>query len=142
MPSEKVLFHSDTENVTVTSQRLIYGDDVTEIAEIKHAFWTSSNRFRDYLIAIAFTAIGIPLVFTFSGWSLLGGILLLNPLLVFFVKNKYWVFIFLKSGSTVDEGADSKRMFPKDVAKGVSDAINQAVQLYRVEHDPRQGLNL
>lgn len=65
-----------------------------------------------------------------------------NPVLVSFVKNKYWVYIFLKSGSTVDEGVDNKRMFPKDVTKGISDAVNLAVQRYRVENDPRKELHL
>lgn len=83
--------------------------------------------------------IGIWLVTTFSYWSILGLLLLINPILVFFVKNKYWIFIFLKSGSTID---DNKRMFPKEVAKGISDAVNIAVNRYRMENDPRKGLNL
>lgn len=79
---------------------------------------------------------------SFNWWSILGLLLLTNPVLVSFVKNKYWVYIFLKSGSTVDEGVDNKRMFPKDVTKGISDAVNLAVQRYRVENDPRKELHL
>lgn len=33
-------------------------------------------------------------------------------------------------------------MFPKDVAKGITDAVNLAITRYRVENDPRKGLKL
>lgn len=42
----------------------------------------------------------------------------------------------------LDEGAGSNRMFPKDVAKGITDAVNLAITRYRVENDPRKGLKL
>jgi hypothetical protein len=142
MPDETVLFHNEAVKVTVTDQRFIYGDDVTDISSIKHAVCSNSNGIKDYSIAILFTFFGLWLVTMFNGWSILGLILLINPLLVFFVKNKYWVFIVLKSGSTLDEGSEGKRMFKKEIAQGITDAINTAVQRCRVENDPRQNLNL
>ncbi|MBK7103674.1 MAG: hypothetical protein IPH62_00255 [Ignavibacteriae bacterium] len=142
MSNEEVLFNSDTHKVTVTNKRLIYGEEVTNIESIKHASWSNSDGAKEYFLAVVFGVIGLWLVTTFSLWSILGLLLLSNPILVFFVKNKYWVFIFLKSGSTIDEGTDNKRMFPKEIAISVSEAVNLAVSRYRVENDPRKGLNL
>lgn len=114
---------------------------MTEIGDLTHAAWTNSEGVKDYLVAVLFGVLGLWLISFFNGWSILGLLLLINPALVFFSKNKYWVFIFLKAGSTVDKGADQKRMFSKEVAKGIAEAVNVAIHLYRKENDPRKGLH-
>lgn len=125
MDNEEVLFHSDAANVTVTEQRVIYGDEVYDIGSIKHAAWVNSNGIKDHLIAILFGVIGVWLVTFLNGWSILGLILLSNPALVFLGKKKYLVFIYLKSGSTIDDGENSSRRFCKrngtwDIGRGQS----------------------
>lgn len=144
MSDEKVLFHDDAAKVTVTDQRLIYGDDVTEISQIKHAMSSNSDGIKEHFIAVVFGIVGLWLIMLFHVWSIIIGlILLINPLLVFVIqKKKYWVFVILKSGSALEEGASNKRMFTKEVAKGITDAVNAAADMYRRENDPRKNLKV
>lgn len=52
MSDEEVLYHSDAENITVTNARLIYGDEVIPIGNIKVAACRRSvSIFNDHPIA-------------------------------------------------------------------------------------------
>lgn len=151
MSNEKVLFDDRSANITVTNERLIVGEDVFDIGAIKHAAFADSNGLGDYLIPIAFAIVfglvGIPLLFSFSAWSILGLILLLCPVSVFRglrkkMNSDWWVFIYLRSSGDAIEEEGGKRRYPRDVAKRMSDAINASVQNYRIANDPRKNLAL
>lgn len=139
---ENVLFHSEEEHITVTESRIINRDDVIGIEEVSHSAFCNSNGIKDHFVALLLAAAGIWLVSLFNGWSILGLILLTNPALVFLPGRKYWVFVYLKSDSTLEWDKNRTKCFPKNTAKPLSNAINLAVNKFKERNDPRKGLAL
>jgi hypothetical protein len=142
MSEEQVLFDDRTANITVTNERFIIGDDVIGIDSLSHARCANSDGFKDYAIAVLLGVVGIALVFTFSWWSILGLVLLINPFLVFSEKKKWWVFVFTRGGDAIAERGNTKRKYTKDTAQEMTQAINAAIEAYRKANDPRSNLNL
>lgn len=139
---EQVLFDDPQTNITVTDTRYIVGDAVIGIDSLSHAAWANSDGFKDYATAVLFAIGGLALVLTFSWWSILGLVLLLNPLLVVFQKKKYWLLVFSRSGGALSERGDPAPMYTKEMAQGIADALNTAIRQYRAANDPRANLNL
>ena len=108
MTTEQVLFDDPESNITVTDQRYIVGDDVIDIGALSHAAWHNSEGIKDYALAVVFGVVGIALVASFSWWSILGLVLLLNPLTVFLPKQKYWLFVFTRDGESLAERGSSR----------------------------------
>ena len=142
MTTEQVLFDDPESNITVTDQRYIVGDDVIDIGALSHAAWHNSEGIKDYALAVVFGVVGIALVASFSWWSFLGLVLLLNPLTVFLPKEKYWLFVFTRDGESLAERGGQKPKFKKEVARGIAETLNAAIRQYRAEHDPRANLAL
>lgn len=141
--SERVFFHSDEARITVTESRLIYGNDVIEnIANIKIASLMNENAFSDYCTAIAFLIIGGWLLTMWNGWSIVGGILLINPAMLFLQKEHYYVLLIYKGNEGHARLGGEHARFNRKVAGNIVHALLNAVAAYREEHDPREGLDL
>jgi hypothetical protein len=142
MRTEQVLVDDPESNITVADQRYIVDDDAIDIGALSHAAWHNFEGIKDYALAVVFGVVGIALVASFSWWSILGLVLLLNPLTVFLPKEKYWLFVFTRDGESLGERSGQKPKFKKEVARGIAEALNAPIRQYRAQHDPRANLEI
>jgi hypothetical protein len=142
MTHELVLFDDPENNITVTNERYIVGDEVVGIGSLSHAACVNENGFKDYALAALFGVVGLLLVLTFSWWAILGLLLLTLPMMVFLGKKKYLLFVFTRSGDALSERGDIRTHFTKQTAQGLATALNTAIRDYRAANDPRANLDL
>ena len=141
MSEENVLFNSDEARVTVTDKRFIYGDEVIDIGAISHAHYSDLRSIQDYAVHILFGIVGIWLICIFQVWSIICGLFFLFFVFGFFKDKKRYKFLV----GFRDKSSDAlwlNSRFTRDGVKRLEEAVNLAVEKYRVENDPRKGLNL
>lgn len=123
--SEEILFQDNDRDITVMPKLLKYRAqtfptrNITNVAAIEKPF-----EFQNMLINSVVALIGIPIIFSFSWWSILG--LAMVGLGVFNVKDiftkKYIVLIDIQSEDGLRFVLDSK-----DTAITLRDALHQAM---------------
>lgn len=140
MSEEKVFYHNEERDITVTDRKVIFGRVVLPMDSIRIFQPTQVNSVRDYTLSVVFALIALWLI-TFMKWWTIGIalVLLINPYSTIKYANHKEFLIGMQDDSMPE--ISPKMMEGAEVDK-VCKAYRQARAKYEEDTDPRKGLDL